>query len=127
MSILGTFTYSPEEFIENGNKFTIEFGFDGFIKIVINYNVEKDGEKRTLVIKGAYERSSTAKVPLNHHNNQILDKIDLNNMFEIAKQYMITLTEKFVTEDYPASLKKVDEDRAKNTNKIVKDNGLEKN
>jgi hypothetical protein len=118
MDILGTFTYSPEEFIENGNIFTIEFGFEqGDTKIVINNHVEKDGEKRTLVIKGAYERSSTAIVPLNHHNNQILEKIDLNHMFEIAKKYMITLTKKFVTEDYPESLKKVAEDRAKNSEK----------
>ena len=117
MDVLGTFTYSAEEFIENGNIFTIEFGFEqGDTKIVINYNVEKDGEKRTLIIKGAYERSSTAKVPLNHHN-QILEKVNLNHMFEIAKEYMVTLTPRFVTEDYPESLKKVAEDRAKNSEK----------
>lgn len=118
MSILGTFTYSAEEFIENGNIFTIEFGFEqGDTKIVINNHVEKDGEKRTLVIKGAYERSSTARVPLNHDNINLLEKIDLDNMFKIAKQSMITLTETFVTEDYLASLKKVAEDRAKNSEK----------
>jgi len=118
MSILGTFNYSPEDFIENGKIFTIIFGFEqGDTKIVINNHVVKDGEKRTLVIKGDYERSSTVKIPLNHHNNQILNKIDLNKMIEIAKKYMITLSEKFVTEDYPSSLKKVAEDRAKNSEK----------
>ena len=101
MSILETFNYSPENFIENGQIFTIIFGFEqGDTKIVINNHVVKDGEKRTLVIKGDYERSSTVKIPLNHHNNQILNQIDLNKMIEIAKKYMENLSEKFVTEDY---------------------------
>ena len=31
-----------------------------------------------------------------HHNNQILNQIDLNKMIEIAKKYMENLSEKFV-------------------------------
>ena len=116
MSVLSTFNISAVDFIENGETFTVVFGFeDDDTKIAINNYIEKNDEKRTLVIKGDYQRSSITKIPLNHHENKILEQIDLNHMFEIAKVYMIKLIPKFLNEDYPESLKK--EAESKNNNK----------
>lgn len=106
MSVLETFDLSAENFIHNNEIFSVTFGFeDDDTKIVINNYVEKEDKKRTLVIKGDYKKSNIVKIPLNHHENKILEQIDLDHMFEIAKVYMIKLIPKFVT-DYPESLKK---------------------
>ena len=107
MSVLRTFNISPKNFINNEEEFCVIFGFEeDDTRIVIKNFVEKNDKKRTLVIKGDYKRSRVEKIPLNYDENKILEKIDLNHMFEISKIYMIKLIPKFINEDYPKSLEK---------------------
>ena len=98
----------PDKFIkgERPFEFVTKFENSNTEISVLSYVKLEDGIYK-LIIKGNYERGSTAIISIGNINSTI------KQMYEIAVVCMKETIPIMVTKDYPDSLKKVEEDRKK--------------
>ena len=100
------FNLTPEEFITNNQKFIVQFNFT-YVKVSIVSQVKIEDGIYNLYISGTYPRSSELKVGLSPENT------DVDIIYKMASAFVKEYVPIFITEDYPDSLKKVEEDKEK--------------
>ena len=101
---------TPQQFIVEGNALELTSKFDDKDVTIISRVVMEDGIYQ-LVIKGDYERSSMCKISLSHPDVELT----LDEMQDIARRSMQVVIPKFIFEDYPDSLKKVEDETENET------------
>ena len=105
-----TLTIEPIDFIENGEPVLFEFSFkESHHKIPISCKVVKEPEKNgfvqyKLIIKGEYERGSTAIIKINHVN---IKPDNIETKMKMAQLMITEIIPTFITKDYPDSLEKI--------------------
>jgi hypothetical protein len=105
------FNLTPEQFITNGQSFTVEVAFDDVTISVVSYT-KKEDDIYNLYIKGDYPRGSSVKISLSHPEMNF----SIVEMWNMAQEHLSTYVPLFITQDYTVSLKKVAQDKAKNAN-----------
>jgi len=101
------FTFTPKEFIMEGKIFNLVTKLNDREISVVSHVEKGDDEIYRLIIKGNYERGSTATIEIGNQNSTV------EKMHTIAVASMQEIIPIMVTKDYPDSLKKVAEDKAK--------------
>ncbi len=101
---------TPQQFIVEGNAFELTAKFDDRDVTIISRVVMENGIYQ-LVITGDYERSSTCKISLSDPRVDLT----LDEMQDIARRSMQVVIPKFIFEDYPDSLKKVEDETENET------------
>lgn len=104
------FNITPQEFIVEGKPFKSKAQFDDRDVTIIS-KVVKEDDIYKLVIKGDYKRSSECTITLSQPDIDL----SLDDMQEFAIRSMQVVIPKFIMEDYPDSLKKVEDETENET------------
>lgn len=103
------FNLTPDEFIKKGKVFKFITKFEKgktSISVLSSVTLDSDGIYK-LIINGNYKRGSSVEVSIGNQTSTI------ENMYLIAVTSMEEIIPILITRDYPDSLIKVAEDKAK--------------